>query len=711
MITPKDPPQVYLKIKPNISQDQSPPDPLFHILNASSVSLDNKYFKFDYISDPCTSLFDFFSLTIVPMCDLFLSGTSLTILSYGQAGSGKTFTMYGDSKETGIVQRSCDYILKSASPCRLKCSFIEILQENLYDLLAPTVKGLSLTEDTRAKVSVDGLCEETLRNPGDAIEICKKIVKKVGGGKSHLIFTVALEGESHRKIVFVDLAGAERRKNSDSYSENMKKESTAVNRSLSALGNVIKGLSQKSEHIVFRESKLTYFLKDSLVNSKLVIVATMTPLRRCYWETLNTLKFAQKCKRINNEILSGENDETIENLLREIGELKSSIEVYQEFEKRYLGVAETNKTCQKRISELEERVSNLEDENKILRREIYEPNKIDNSDWLLSSDSEDQETSQISHREKREIDKNILELQKTIEVKSKLIKDMENKLGVCIKEKEECSAKYEELVNEIENAKKKCLTYQELSVLLSQQNSELISELSKTKEFTYDYIADFSSISSTDSSKCEIYKIMEEKDAKVYNLLENTKIAEDNLQRMKERYQEDIGKYKKLVAKLNSELSLCKSENFRENSEAMKVLDDLRQEKTKLLNIIANFNDNPDRRKILELKEMNLMLLDNLKIKGQQISELQKQFENFLNDRGYSSDLIKKLNNKTQKLRNFENEFCKIKSFLLKFSHYRNILEKMSISDCIIDILSSLQQKKTNRAYIEEQERLNFSHS
>ena len=123
MITPKDPPQVYLKIKPNISQDQSPPDPLFHILNASSVSLDNKYFKFDYISNPCTSLFDFFSLTIVPMCDLFLSGTSLTILSYGQAGSGKTFTMYGDSKETGIVQRSCELHTEKCLALQIKVLF------------------------------------------------------------------------------------------------------------------------------------------------------------------------------------------------------------------------------------------------------------------------------------------------------------------------------------------------------------------------------------------------------------------------------------------------------------------------------------------------------------------------------------------------------------------------------------------------------------
>lgn len=413
----------------------------------------------------------------------------------------------------------------------------------------------------------------------------------------------------------------------------------------------------------------------------------------------------------------------------EIFYLQQELEKYKIFELKFKILSENHSTCENKISEFQEKISILEEENAILRKEVLEYNKIDNSDWLLSSDSEDNESVHTLMKEKNLLESNIQtlhvtisdqlnkikdkekscsELEKLSKEKDEIIKELKMKLDDLSKEKED---KIKDLTVEIEDVKKKSMAYQELSVILSKQNSDLISELGRNKEMCYEYIADFSSVSSTDSSKCEIYRIIEEKDTKVSNLLENSKLADEKIQKLKEKYFTDISAYKKQVARLKHELSLSKSENIKENAQAMKVLEDLKQEKTKLLNIISSFSDNTEKKKIAELKEVNSMLMQNLQKKGQQIAELHAQFQEFLNYRGCSQDVIEKLSRKTEKLKNLKREFLRIKTYLLKFSQFRYKIEKMPLSECIIDIFTYFFSKKNVSKAHDDKERLNFSHS
>ena len=423
------------------------------------------------------------------------------------------------------------------------------------------------------------------------------------------------------------------------------------------------------------------------------------------------MKLGKKLKNINKASFDEQNSATIDYLQQEIGRLKLELEKSLENEHKTKNLYKEHSNCDKKLSDYQEKVCILEEENKILRKEINELNKIENSDWLLSSDSDDQETISALIKEKREFERVLKDLNKTLKEKDEKISEFENKIIELNRDKERNQEYLKQIDLETEDLKKKSGAYQDLSVLLSKQNSYLISELGKNKELCYDYLPDFSSISSTESSKCEIHKIIEEKDSKVTNLLDGIKIAEENLQKMKEKYFNDIGKYRKQVAKLKNDLNISKAENIRENTEAMKVLDDLKQEKIKLLAIIDNFNDCGDNKKVQELKELNNMLIESLKIKGQQVSDLQNHFQIFLNDKGYSPDLIKKLNSKTQKLKNLRNEFFKIKSFLLKFHQFRQKMENMSISDCIISILSEFQPYTKKKPLMQDLERLNFSSS
>ena len=128
----------------------------------------------------------------------------------------------------------------------------------------------------------------------------------------------------------IDLAGSERSKNTDAVGERLK-EAGMINKSLSALGNVINSLVDlsegKSRHVPYRDSKLTFILRDSLGgNSKTVIIANISPSHLNVNETLSTLKFAQRAKLIRNKaVINEDSSGTILLLKNEIKKLKKDL--------------------------------------------------------------------------------------------------------------------------------------------------------------------------------------------------------------------------------------------------------------------------------------------------------------------------------------------------------------------------------------------------
>ena len=125
------------------------------------------------------------------------------------------------------------------------------------------------------------------------------------------------------RFSFVDLAGSERQKQTITTGERLK-EGCSINRSLSILGNVINALVEvaegKTRHIHYRDSKLTFLLRDSLGgNSKTSIIANVSPASSAFGETLSTLKFAQRAKLIkNNALINEDATGTIEGLKSEV---------------------------------------------------------------------------------------------------------------------------------------------------------------------------------------------------------------------------------------------------------------------------------------------------------------------------------------------------------------------------------------------------------
>uniref|UniRef100_A0A2K6N0I9 Kinesin-like protein KIF15 n=1 Tax=Rhinopithecus bieti TaxID=61621 RepID=A0A2K6N0I9_RHIBE len=299
---------------------------------------------------------------IVESC---MSGYNGTIFAYGQTGSGKTFTMMGPSESDnfshnlrGVIPRSFEYLFSlidrekekagAGKSFLCKCSFIEIYNEQIYDLLDSASAGLYLREHIKKGVFVVGAVEQVVTSAAEAYQVLSggwrnRRVASTSmnreSSRSHAVFTITIESmEKSNEIVnirtsllnLVDLAGSERQK--DTHAEGMRlKEAGNINRSLSCLGQVITALvdvsNGKQRHVCYRDSKLTFLLRDSLGgNAKTAIIANVHPGSRCFGETLSTLNFAQRAKLIKNKAVVNEDTQgNVSQLQAEVKRLKEQL--------------------------------------------------------------------------------------------------------------------------------------------------------------------------------------------------------------------------------------------------------------------------------------------------------------------------------------------------------------------------------------------------
>ncbi|XP_057508458.1 kinesin-like protein KIN-12E [Actinidia eriantha] len=304
-------------------------------------------FTFDLVADENVSQETLFKLSGLAMVDNCMGGYNSCMFAYGQTGSGKTHTMLGDidggtgrhSVNCGMTPRVFEYLfsrIQKEKEARreeklkftCKCSFLEIYNEQILDLLDPSSTNLQIREDTKKGVYVDNLTEVEVTRARDVIQqlVQGSTNRKVAAtnmnhasSRSHSIFTCIVEsqweaqGVTHHRFArlnLVDLAGSERQKSSGAEGERLK-EATNINKSLSTLGLVIMNLvnisNGKSLHVPYRDSKLTFLLQDSLGgNSKTIIIANISPSSCCSPETLSTLKFAQRAKFIKNHAIVNE---------------------------------------------------------------------------------------------------------------------------------------------------------------------------------------------------------------------------------------------------------------------------------------------------------------------------------------------------------------------------------------------------------------------
>ena len=343
-------------------------------------------YSYDHVCDEHQSQGAIFESVGVPVTDAFLEGYHGCLIAYGQTGAGKTFTMQGpgdpdesssgelasgegtdgagavnDPEAQGLIPRVLQRIFQRVTdetngtlidadtpedkkPCDVqfvvKCSYLEIYNETVADLLAPAGTTNAernapvIREHDKKGIFVEGLTEAVVTNAEETYDLFTKgsFNRRVGmtemnreSSRSHAVFTVSLEskrrpcqGAALQKrsalLHLVDLAGSERQKSTEAGGARLK-EASAINKSLSALGNVIKALVDvadgKDRHVPYRDSKLTYLLKDALGGkARCTLLACVSPATGQLEETLSTLKFAQRAKLVKvkatlNEVVEG----------------------------------------------------------------------------------------------------------------------------------------------------------------------------------------------------------------------------------------------------------------------------------------------------------------------------------------------------------------------------------------------------------------------
>ncbi|OCL15231.1 kinesin heavy chain [Glonium stellatum] len=305
-------------------------------LSMGPSALSNKTYHFDKVFSPAADQGMIFDEVVAPILDEVLAGFNCTIFAYGQTGTGKTYTMSGDISDTlplpdaaGIIPRVLFSLFSKLdveeSENSVKCSFIELYNEELRDLLSAddNVK-LKIFDDNSKKghssTLVQGMEESHIKSASKGIQLLREGSHKRQvaatkcndlSSRSHTVFTVTVymkrtteTGEdfvSAGKLNLVDLAGSENIQRSGAENKRAA-EAGLINKSLLTLGRVINALVERGSHIPYRESKLTRLLQDSLGGrTKTCIIATLSPAKSNLEETISTLDYAFRAKNIRNK--------------------------------------------------------------------------------------------------------------------------------------------------------------------------------------------------------------------------------------------------------------------------------------------------------------------------------------------------------------------------------------------------------------------------
>ena len=257
-----------------------------------------------------------------------MEGYNGTIFAYGQSGSGKTYTMYGpdiyDDVYKGIIPRIVEDIFNYVEKAddnidfQFKLSVLEIYKEVMYDLLTQQSADIKIQENPETGMVIEGLSEVYLSSIDEFFEYVdlsqsnRKVAETKlnhNSSRSHCILILEVtQSFKKEKLIkkgtlnLVDLAGSEKVSKTGAVGLTLE-EAKKINLSLSTLGNVIHALTHKSEHIPYRDSKLTRLLKESLGgNYKTSLIVTCSPHSYNLDEVISSLLFAKRVKTIKDVV-------------------------------------------------------------------------------------------------------------------------------------------------------------------------------------------------------------------------------------------------------------------------------------------------------------------------------------------------------------------------------------------------------------------------
>ena len=607
--------KIILRIKPKTEDEYLEQNKIYeikdnNILEYHDTKNNSKIFQFDYIFNEDSSQNDIFNISAKEICDSLFEGYNGTIFTYGQIGSGKTYTMLGpdytksfllnsnfsfnsinssmnntnnnsiinnnifqnkyieymkkkEEEGKGIIPRAIEYLLEKKDELCYQyqnlnvhidifCSFYEIFNDQIYDLFN-NANWINYTPSQFKDKPVEGVLKENLKKIklNDKKEVFDLI--KLGSlnrqsfsqimntkSRSHAIFSINInlskmenEDEINIKSILnlVDLAGIEKQKSVENIGERLK-DTGKINKALLGLGNVIHNFGEN--FIPYRDTKLTFLLKESLnVNPKTCLIATISTLKKNIQETLFTLNFTQKIKKIKNKFNNNKNiiskknklfDEKEPKKILTKDEIKKEEEIYKTSKEEIINLvnilqqlgencSEINKFKEKFIQnslikkylteEYEQSYRTLMDKNKeienlIKENEIFE-NKINNLsiELIIKEQTYNNLTKKnsLTQSEFTEIKKkfeNVYELwiqkSKTLEENNTILKNSKQDEINLIKTKKENIEKNNEIINnkndeitnlenDINNMKENIANNSDLNVEFEKQIQELKSEI------------------------------------------------------------------------------------------------------------------------------------------------------------------------------------------------------------------------------------------
>ncbi|KAK3011182.1 hypothetical protein RJ639_011461 [Escallonia herrerae] len=316
-------------------------------------------YSFDYAFGPDSANSDVYKRSISSTISGVIQGLNATVFAYGSTGSGKTYTMVGTQDDPGLMVLSLhtifDLIKKDASSddFEVTCSYLEVYNEVIYDLLEKSSGHLELREDPEKGIVVAGLRCSKVNSADKILELLnlgnsRRKTESTGANetssrsrgmtyvyhyqakpftlaeafssmglptRSHAVLEITVTRKQRNKyrnqvirgkLALVDLAGSERASETNSGGQKLR-DGANINRSLLALANCINALGKQQKkglaYVPYRNSKLTRILKDGLSgNSQTIMIATISPADSQYHHTVNTLKYADRAKEIKTHI-------------------------------------------------------------------------------------------------------------------------------------------------------------------------------------------------------------------------------------------------------------------------------------------------------------------------------------------------------------------------------------------------------------------------
>ncbi|XP_062074325.1 kinesin-like protein KIN-14J isoform X2 [Humulus lupulus] len=353
--------RVYCRIRPFLPGQSKKHTTVEHVGENGELIIANpskqgshRLFKFNKVFGPTASQEEVF-LDTQPLIRSVLDGYNVCIFAYGQTGSGKTYTMSGPSISSrvdwGVNYRALNDLFqlsqsrKSSIAYEVGVQMVEIYNEQVRDLLSneSSQKRLGIWSTAQPNgLAVPDASMHSVKSTKDVLELMHigLMNRAVGAtalnersSRSHSVLTVHVRGTDLKtesilrgSLHLVDLAGSERVDRSEATGERLR-EAQHINKSLSALGDVIFALAQKNSHVPYRNSKLTQVLQSSLGGqAKTLMFVQLNPDTESYSETISTLKFAERVSGVElGAARSNKEGRDVRDLMEQVASLKDVI--------------------------------------------------------------------------------------------------------------------------------------------------------------------------------------------------------------------------------------------------------------------------------------------------------------------------------------------------------------------------------------------------